>query len=157
MIPNAKRDVGTRPARIQRGGKILYLGRYEDSAARRVEAAARGEHARTGRVKVARSVRQAPGCTIHSEDANLWMWAHFISGRELTGEQQLMLAVVESAKSALLSESRIARTEAERWFRSDERGHLYAFATICDVFDIDPEHARSELFARRNSTQAEEG
>lgn len=131
----------TRPVRVQRGGKIHYLGRAPESAARQIEAAVRGEYARTGRVVGSRSVAQAPGCVTHRDDVLLWA-AGIAATDDMPDGLKLMLAVFRDAKDCLRSRDPRERLEAERWFASNDRSHLYTFVTICEAFGVEPELAR---------------
>jgi len=139
--------VKTRVARVQRHGKVHYLGRLPDAAARQAEAAARSEHARTGRITGSRgATRLGHDCTVHAEDAELWaLGLRFAAPEELPGALRLMLAVVERTKADLASRKARERLAAERLFRSDDRSHAYAFATICDAFDVEPAAVRQAL------------
>lgn len=142
-------NVKTRPVRIQRDGKIHYLGRAPESAARSIEEAARGEYARTQRVPGAKTVRQAPGCVVYRDDPVLWAAGMNVAAPgELSDELRLMLAVFRDAAECLQNRDPRVRLEAERWFAVDDRSHLYAFATICDAFGVEPEHARRGVMAR---------
>lgn len=48
-----------------------------------------------------------------------------------------------------LAGGRTALLEAIRWFASTERGHPYAFHSICDVLDLDPREIRALLRSPR--------
>lgn len=61
-----------------------------------------------------------------------------------------MLVVVEDARQQLNARSASARREARRWFMSDSRSYLHAFATICDAFDVEPVAVRAALFEGRS-------
>lgn len=124
----------TRPVRVQQAGRVLYLGRATEAEARRLEAEARAVLAAGGRV-AARSVRQASGCVVQ-RDPGAPVEA------ERSPEEALMVAVLEDAERALRSRDVRARREAERWFASDDRSHVFAFASICDVLDLDPHRVR---------------
>jgi len=138
----------TRPMYVQAGGRRMYLGRAPVAEARVIEAAARDELARTGRVAGARSVQQARGCVVRRDDPVLWSDDDGAPD-ELARELRLMLAVLEDARRVLgrTTASAEERLEAEAWFASDDRSHLYAFGTICDVFGVDPEVVRRGLCA----------
>ena len=148
----ARDERKNRVVRIQAGGKILYFGRTDAATARKLEDEKRDELARTGKVTGALSVRQATGCLgIHADDASLWKAVRDGDATEnLPGEYEIMLAVIENARVALTNKSNATkRLEAERWFASNDRSYLYAFASICDVFNVDPELVRRGLFAKR--------
>ena len=130
----------TRPARVQRDGKIHYLGRLPEAEARQLEAEARETLAAGGRV-AARSIKPSPGCVTHRDDVLLWA-AGVAATDDMPDGLKLMLAVLEDARRCLRSRDPRERREAERWFASDDRSHLYAFATICEAFGVDPEFAR---------------
>lgn len=134
--------VKTRPVRVQRNGKIHYLGRAPEAAARSIEDAVRGEYARTGRVAGSRTVRQAPGCLTYRDDPLLWEAGQ---DAELSDEMKLMLAVFRDAVDCLRSNDPRVRLEAQRWFATDDRGHVFAFASICDQVDLDPAIVRRRL------------
>src|SRR5258705_13883161 len=73
-------------------------------------------------------------------------------GKDLTGEQRLMIAVLDSAVADYLKHA-AARdhirqglfAEAERWVESTDRSQLYAFETICDHLGLDVEYVRRGL------------
>lgn len=144
MIPKEEERVV--PARIQAGGRLLYFGRRPASEARAIESAKRAEYKRTGRVTGARTTRPAPGYTPPDVDP----MEVAVESDELPKELQLMLAVFEDACDCLSSTSAQARLEAERWFASNDRSHIYAFATICDVFGVDVLAARRWVARGRN-------
>lgn len=74
------------------------------------------------------------------------------SAARWTGEQRLLLAVLEDAISNFLrykgSRStrgkRLFREECE-WFWSKEKNYLYAFETICDHLHLNPDYLRAGL------------
>lgn len=138
----------THVAKIAVEGKVVYLGRKGTrEEARAAERDARAEHARTGRVARARSTysRRSPD-RLCVDDAYLWYDSHFSSRRaELTGPQKLMLEVLFRTIQDLTAGSLAARSAAVRWFRSDRRDHVFAFATICDEFGIPVESARVDI------------
>ena len=77
-------------------------------------------------------------------------------GKDLTGEQQLMIAVLELAVEDYMKHAaardRLRQglfAEAERWIESTDRSWLYAFETICDHLGLDVEYVRTGLRARR--------
>jgi len=66
-------------------------------------------------------------------------------------EKRLMVAVLEEAIAALLNglggsdERRALAREAEHWFASDDRRAPFAFATLCDVLNLDRGRVRQVL------------
>lgn len=144
MIPNEKPK--TRPVRIQHNGRVLYFRRLPEPEARKLEAEKRDELARTGRVTGARSMRRASNYVAPGDS-----WMLDLASSDTTGEQRVMLAVLEDALGVLRGGSATPRerVEAECWFASDDRSHLYAFATICEAFNVDPDFVRRKLFRRQ--------
>lgn len=76
-------------------------------------------------------------------------------------ERRLMVAVLEEAIGSLLAgigevtpERRAVAREAERWFASDAHAGPFAFASICDVLDIDPTRVRETIAAWRTRRRA---
>jgi len=76
-------------------------------------------------------------------------------------ERRLLVAVLEEAIGSLLAgigevtpERRAVAGEAERWFASDEHAGPFAFASICDVLDIDPTRVRETVAAWRTRRRA---
>jgi len=72
----------------------------------------------------------------------------------LDRERLLMYAVLEDALSCYrqYAQSRLPRTrqlhqEAREWVASDDRSSLFAFASICETLDIDPDMIRCRLRA----------
>jgi|RhiMetdeSRZDD1v2_1073273.scaffolds.fasta_scaffold1147570_1 hypothetical protein len=72
----------------------------------------------------------------------------------LDRERLLMYAVLEDALSCYrqYAKSRLPRTrqlhqEAREWVASDDRSSLFAFASICETLDIDPDMIRCRLQA----------
>jgi hypothetical protein len=72
----------------------------------------------------------------------------------LDRERLLMYAVLEDALSCCrqYAKSRLPRTrqlhqEAREWVASDDRSSLFAFASICETLDIDPDMIRCRLRA----------
>jgi len=65
--------------------------------------------------------------------------------------KRLMVAVLEEAISCLLSgeeasdERRALSREAARWFANDDCRTPFAFATLCNVLDLDIERVRRAL------------
>ena len=82
-------------------------------------------------------------------------------GKDLTGEQRLMIAVLEMAVDDYMKHA-VARdrlrqglfAEAERWIESTDRSWLYAFETICDHLSLDVEYVRRGLRTRREQAHA---
>jgi hypothetical protein len=77
-------------------------------------------------------------------------------GKDLTGEQRLMIAVLDSAVDDFLkhvaARDRLRQglfAEAERWIESTDRSCLYAFETICDYLGLDVDYVRRGLRERR--------
>lgn len=67
-------------------------------------------------------------------------------------EKRLMVAVLEEAISVVVNgaardgdERGAAVREAERWLASDDRAGPFAFASICDVLDLDTGRVRQAL------------
>ncbi len=76
-------------------------------------------------------------------------------------ERRLLVAVLEEAIGSVLAgsgevtaERRAVAREAERWFASDEHAGPFAFASICDVLDIDPTRVRETVAAWRTRRRA---
>ena len=72
----------------------------------------------------------------------------------LDRERLLMYAVLEDALScyrqyagARLPRTRQLHQEAREWVASDDRSSLFAFQSICDALDIDPDMIRGRLRA----------
>jgi hypothetical protein len=72
----------------------------------------------------------------------------------LDRERLLMYAVLEDALACYrqYAGSRLPRTrqlhqEAREWVASDDRSSLFAFQTICEALDIDPDAIRGQLRA----------
>jgi len=72
----------------------------------------------------------------------------------LDRERLLMYAVLEDALSCYrqYAKARLPRTrqlhqEAREWVASDDRSSLFAFASICETLDIDPDMIRCRLQA----------
>ena len=79
-------------------------------------------------------------------------FGRFCGGRRYTGEERLMLGVLEDAVNvycgyygrqgrAGLREVR----EVERWFASTDLSYVFAFERICQVLDLDPGYIRRGL------------
>lgn len=80
--------------------------------------------------------------------------AQFYPRRQLTGEEELMLAVVEQAcRDALLvgavsplkaatPHARAIRASVRRWVESPRRDHPFAFLRICDHFEWESKRLR---------------
>ena len=84
-------------------------------------------------------------------------------GKDLTGEQRLMISVLESAVDDYLKHAaardRLRQglfAEAERWVESTDRSWLYAFETICDHLSLDAEYVRRGLRDRREQARGQE-
>jgi len=82
-------------------------------------------------------------------------------GKDLMGEQRLMIAVLESAVEDYLkyvaAGDRLRQglfAEAERWIESTDRSRLYAFETICDHLGLNVEYVRRGLRDRRERARA---
>lgn len=156
MIPKEKPKL--RSVRVQYGGRVLYGGRADEPEARRREKAMRGQLRETGRATGVKSMRPARGCSTHACDAELWAE---LDVDEMTGEQKLMLAVLEDAKRNLRGGdglTGIARhraialmREATRWIMSDDRSFPFAFASICDAIDVEVADARRALLGKKPS------
>lgn len=72
--------------------------------------------------------------------------------KDLTGEQRLMIAVIEQAVDDYVKHvaatDRVrssAFADAEQWIESTDRSWLYAFETICDYMGLDVEYVREGL------------
>jgi hypothetical protein len=70
----------------------------------------------------------------------------------LAAERQLMLAVLADAvrsyvgnRGARDHESRALFRETLAWFKSADRTTLFAFESICDTLDIEPDYVRRIL------------
>ena len=81
-------------------------------------------------------------------------FADLRSRASLDRERLLMYAVLEDALSCYrqYAGSRLPRTrqlhqEAREWVASDDRSSLFAFASICETLDIDPDVIRCRLRA----------
>ncbi len=84
-------------------------------------------------------------------------FGRFCGGRRYTGEERLMLAVLEDAVNvycgyygnqsgrAGLREVR----EVECWFASTDLSYLFAFERICQVLDLDAGYIRRGLYRVR--------
>jgi hypothetical protein len=71
---------------------------------------------------------------------------------DCTGEQQLMIAMLESGVDDYLKYAaardprrRTLFADAEKWIESDRRSWLYDFGTICDHLGLDTQHLRAGL------------
>lgn len=62
-----------------------------------------------------------------------------------TPERRLLLATMELALLDLQSLDPDLRARAERYVVSDDRSHVFSFASICDAFDIETREARRHL------------
>jgi hypothetical protein len=78
---------------------------------------------------------------------------------DLTGEQRLMIAVLEAGVDDYLKYAaarsprpRALFAAAEGWIESDGRSWLYDFGTICDHLGLEAEHLRAGL--RRSKARA---
>jgi hypothetical protein len=81
-------------------------------------------------------------------------------GNDLTGEQQLMIAVLEMAVDDYMKHAgardRLRQglfAEAERWIESTDRSWLYTFETICDHLGLDVEYVRRGLRVHREGAR----
>ena len=84
-------------------------------------------------------------------------------GKDLTGEQRLMIAVLEMAVDDYLKHAaardRLRQglfAEAERWIESTDRSWLYAFETVCDHLGLDVDYVRRGLRDRRERARGHE-
>ena len=75
-------------------------------------------------------------------------------------EKRLMVAVLEDAISLVVGtggcagdDPRTAVRDAERWFASDSRATPFAFASICDVLDLDASRLREAIHAAPHRNQ----
>jgi hypothetical protein len=75
-------------------------------------------------------------------------------------EKRLMVAVLEDAVSLVVGrggcggdDPRAAVREALRWFASDCRATPFAFASICDVLDLDVDRLREAIHAAPHHRQ----
>ncbi len=66
------------------------------------------------------------------------------------GELRLMAAVLEDAINVIRKcpRSRAGR-EAREWLSSTDASWPFAFERICEAFEIDPEHVRRQVTAKR--------
>jgi hypothetical protein len=69
-----------------------------------------------------------------------------------TGEQRLLLAVLEDAVANFLRYKDASTTRGKRlfreaceWFWSTEKNYLYTFETICDYLHLNPAYIRTGL------------
>lgn len=67
----------------------------------------------------------------------------------LSGEERLLLAVLEDAVNCFFGEDSQARIESTLWFQ--DRAYLgpFSFENICDIFGLDSGWLRKGLFRRR--------
>ncbi len=80
----------------------------------------------------------------------------------LQPEKRLQLAVLQDAVMAFLrlaaaKGERCARlfAEVDSWFASDDTGGPFAFMTICDTLNLDPDYIRGGLRRWRAATKGE--
>jgi hypothetical protein len=80
-----------------------------------------------------------------------------------SGERRLMIAILEDGVLTYLkfaADPRKAQQdlfhEAEEWIESDDRGWIYAFASICDHLGFEPAQLRRGLRARKAQALAGE-
>ena len=76
--------------------------------------------------------------------------------KDFTGEQRLMIAVLELAVDDYLQHAAIMHRRAqglfagaEEWIESPDRSWVYAFETICDHFGLDADYVRKGLRRRK--------
>jgi hypothetical protein len=82
-----------------------------------------------------------------------------ISGRRLTPEQRLLLAVLDNAvatlqRSAFVGDAHRRFLEVESWLDSDDVEHPFSFVSICDVLGMDIGRVRFGLLAWREKGRA---
>jgi hypothetical protein len=75
-----------------------------------------------------------------------------LGGQPLTGEMQLMLAVLEDVLRSLVSEPDTPIRSRKRvrdlaWVRSRGRESPFSFENVCDVLGIDADRLRRRVFA----------
>ena len=72
-------------------------------------------------------------------------------GRELRGEHQLVLAILEDAIHIYRTANRRRRLfrEAAAWIESTESSWIFSFERICEVLEFDPEYIRRGVRASR--------
>jgi hypothetical protein len=74
-------------------------------------------------------------------------FGRFQGNRPLTGEERLMLAILEDAANVYCGRQgggagvRELR-EVERWFASTDLSHVFSFERICQALDLDPSYIR---------------
>jgi hypothetical protein len=80
------------------------------------------------------------------------------------GERRLLLAVLEDGIRTLLKHAgatrgraRTLKREALAWLLSDAHSDVFAFASICEVLEIDPGRLRGQVLARVGPTASLSG
>lgn len=77
---------------------------------------------------------------------------------QLTGTRALMLAVLEDAIRAYLSNSVLAAKDAEFWIQSHRRQSPFSFIVVCEVLGLDPDAVRGMILKMRsNASTARKG
>lgn len=66
------------------------------------------------------------------------------------GPMRLLLAFMERNREDYLSGSEALRQEVIEWVKSEARGP-FSFATIAEMFDVDPDRARAAFLGERRS------
>jgi hypothetical protein len=102
-------------------------------------------------------IAPGPGAAGEGHEPDVLAPAEFTDLRAraaLDRERLLMYAVLEDALSCYrqYAGSRLPRTrqlhqDAREWVASEDRSSLFAFQTICDALDIDPNMIRGRLRA----------
>jgi hypothetical protein len=86
-----------------------------------------------------------------------------VQGRDgqATGEQRLMLAMLEDSLRTVLGRSTAERSGWRQmdlaWIRSEDRTELFAFENVCDALGIDPSYLRAQVLAAVLACHAEAG
>lgn len=80
------------------------------------------------------------------------------------GEYRLMMAILEDAVDVYLKHAgakqgpkRELFEDAERWIEDPDTMWIFAFESICHVFDLDPDAIRQGLHAHKRRVQGERG
>ncbi len=84
--------------------------------------------------------------------------------RSQRGEHRLMMAILEDAVDVYLKHAgakpgikRALFDEAERWIEDSDTTWIFAFESICHVFDLDPAAIRDGLRAHKRRVRGERG
>lgn len=74
--------------------------------------------------------------------------SQFFHSGHLRPEHLLFAAILEGAKADYYSLDPTTSLEAEEWFQSDDDSWFCSFVNICEVFKINPDSVRKNLFNR---------